>query len=117
MSNYYVEFNGELKDDQQVINRFVNHYNNWCTIINDRIQGLNDEFDEKWNGEPIKDYSENEEYNNWMLENYKKILIESKMDSDLFMNYDIDDNNCQLYGIGKYGKNKGKRIGFVIKLG
>ena len=32
--NYYVEFLGELKDDQRIQKRFVKHYNKWCDTIN-----------------------------------------------------------------------------------
>ena len=65
---------------------------------------------------PITDYAEIDEYQDWMMQNYKDILRESKMDKDLVLEYDVDDY-MQLYGIGRYGKLKGKMISFVLRKG
>lgn len=116
MNNYYVEFLGELKNDRNIQQRFGGHYNKWCDIVNNHIEDWNLKFDEQWTGKPIEDYSENIEYQKWMLDHYRALLQEVKMDEDLMMNYKIDDE-MQLYGIGKYGEKKGKQISFIIKRG
>lgn len=116
MDNYYVEFIGELKDDQEIVERFAKHYNNVCDIVNAKIAEWNKEFDEQWNGEPIKDYSKNEEYQEWILKQYKHTLVKEKMDVDDLLRYWYDDE-CQLYGIGKHGNIKEKRIKFVLRKG
>jgi hypothetical protein len=116
MNNYYVEFLGELKDDQKMQKRFGKHYNRWCKVINEHQSELNDIFDREWKGEPIQDYSECKEYNDWMLKQYKGILKKSGLKKDLFLDYDIDPW-LQLYGMGRFGERKGKGISFVLKQG
>lgn len=116
MNNYYAEFIGGLKDKQNMQKRFMNHYNKWCDIVNEHIADWNLIFDEQWMGEPIEDYSENIEYQQWMLDHYKTLLQEVKMDKDLMLEYCIDDE-MQLYGIARYGKRKGEQISFIIRKG
>ena len=116
MENYTVKFVGDMKDDSQMQNRLYKHYNKWCDIINDHIEGLNNSFDEQYIGKPIEDYSVNEEYITWMKAGYDRILKSNRMDKDLLMYYRFN-GDIQLYGIGRYGKRKGKRISFVIKRG
>ena len=89
--NYYVEFLGELKDDQRIQKRFVKHYNKWCDTINQYQEELNQKFDEQWKGEPIQDYSKCEEYE--------------------------IGNELQLMGIKKHGERKGQSISFVLRKG
>lgn len=116
MDNYYVEFTGDLKDNQFLQRRFFKQYNKWCDVINGHISELNESFDKNWDGEPITNYVENEEYQNWMLSNYRRILKESKLDKDMYMQYEIGEE-LDLIGIGRLGHIKGKRLGFVIKRG
>ena len=116
MNNYYVQFLGELKDDQKIQQRFADHYNKWCDIVNDHIEKWNLEFDKQWTGKPIEDYLENAEYQKWMMDHYTALLREVKMDQDSVLNYEIDCY-CQLHGIGKDGELKGKRINFVLRKG
>lgn len=116
MDNYYVEFLGELKDDQRIQNRFVKHYNKWCNTINQYQEELNQKFDEQWKGEPIQDYSKCEEYEDWMLKHYRYILKKSGMKKDLFLEYEIG-NELQLIGFKRHGERKGQTISFVLKRG
>lgn len=116
MDNYYVEFVGELKDDKMVRERFARHYNKWCKVINAHLEELNALFDKEWKGEPIQNYGSSKEYNDWMILQYKDILKQVGMNKDLLLKYDFDDE-MQLYGIGKYGVQKGKRISFIVKKG
>ena len=115
MNNYYVEFLGELKDDVKIQNRFVKHYNKWCNTINQYQEQLNDMFDRQWKGEPIENYAECKEYEDWMLEQYRYILKKSWMHKDMVLEYDFKE--LQLYGIGRHGKIKGKEISFVLRRG
>lgn len=116
MDNYYVQFTGELKDDRAIQERYFKHYNTWCNTINEYIPKLNELFDDKWVGEPITDYSENEEYERWMILNYRRILRKSGLGKDLLLKYEIGDE-LELVGVGRYGSRKGKRISFVLKKG
>ena len=116
MDNYYVEFLGELKDDQRIQNRFVKHYNKWCNTINQYQEEINQKFDEQWKGEPIQDYSKCEEYEDWMLTHYRYILKQSGMKKDLFLEYEIG-NELQLIGFKRHGERKGQSISFVLRKG
>lgn len=114
MDDYYVEFIGELKDDQFLQGKFFDHYNAWCDVINSHLERLNDEFDKNWSGEPIQDYWNNSEYHDWMLNNYRRILVECGLNVDLFMQYEIGEE-LELIGIGRWGRSKYKRLSFVLK--
>ena len=116
MENYHVHFIGELKDDVKMQERFVKRYNKWCNVINEYQEKLNIIFDRNWKGEPIQDYSECKEYNDWMRDMYKDILNRSGLKKDLLLEYYIDDE-LQLYGAGRYGKRKDKIIYFVFRKG
>ena len=117
MNNYYyVDFSGELKDDQKIQNRFVRHYNKWCNTINQYQEELNRMFDEQWKGKPIQDYSKCEEYEEWMLKQYRYILKKSGLKRDLILDYEID-YELQLIGFKRHGKRKGQWISFVLRKG
>lgn len=116
MNNYYVEFLGELKGDPRIENRFVKHYNKWCNTINQYQEELNRMFDAQWKGKPITNYAENEEYETWMLKQYRYILKKSGLKKDLFLEYEID-NELQLFGVKRHGRRKGQRISFVLRKG
>ena len=85
MSYYYVEFTGELKDNRMVQKRFMKHYNQVCNIVNEHIPSWNEEFDNNWTGQPIEDYFECKEYNEWMLSKHKETLSEYDMKKDLYL--------------------------------
>ncbi len=112
--NYYVEFVGGLKDDKVIQKIFAKHYNKMCEYTNEKLPEWNAKFDEIWDGEPITDYSENKAYQKWMHYHYNVELANRKMNKDMFLEYNYDEN-LQLVGTKRHGKNKGQTISFVLK--